>query len=99
MSRLTRDGTAKSVSRNLILRREREEEIFPCSAADHGQDWQAYPQLPPVIEDLGFVAGTLRGFFFPVCYGSVGVQLTRPSALCRGTLTSQCVQKNLNTPV
>ena len=25
---------------------------------------------------LGFVAGTLRGSLFPVCYGSVGVQLT-----------------------
>ena len=48
---------------------------------------------------LGFVGGTLRGSLFPVCYGSVGVQLTRPSALCQGTLTSQCVQKNMNTTV
>ena len=42
-----------------------------------------------------FVAGTLRGSLFPVCYGSVGVQLTWPRALCPDTLTSQCVQKNL----
>ena len=42
MSRLARDGTGKSVSRNQILRREGDEEIFPCSA-DHEQDWQAYP--------------------------------------------------------
>ena len=48
---------------------------------------------------LGFVAGTLRGSRFPVCYVSVGVQLTWPSALCQGTLNSQCVQKNLNTTV
>ena len=49
--------------------------------------------------DLGVVAGTLRGFLFPVCYGSVGVQLTRLSALYQGTLTSECVQKNLNATV
>ena len=48
---------------------------------------------------LGFVAGTLRGYLFPVCCGSVGVQLTCLSALRQGTLTSQCVQKNLNTTV
>ena len=41
MSRLTRDGTAKPVSRNQILRRERGQGIFPCSA-DHKQDWQPY---------------------------------------------------------
>ena len=53
-------------------------EIFPCSA-DHGHDWQADPQLPPVIgapRHLGFVAGTLRGSLSPVCYGSLGVQFT-----------------------
>ena len=35
MSRLTRDGTAEPVSRDQILRREREQEIinFPCSAS------------------------------------------------------------------
>ena len=42
MNRLTRDWTAKSVSRNQILRREREQGNFPCSA-DHGQDCQAHP--------------------------------------------------------
>ena len=43
MSRLTRDGTAESVSRDQILRREqRQGNInFPCSA-DHEQDWQPY---------------------------------------------------------
>ena len=129
MSRLTRDGTAKLVSRNQILRRERGQGIFPCSA-DHKQDWQpyavdlysavchdhtymytyivlsrVYPQLPPVIgapwglkKNLNaFVAGTLRGYFLPVRYGSVGVQLTRLRALYQGTLTSGCVWKNLNT--
>ena len=44
MSRLTRDGTAEPVSRDLILRRAREQGNinFPCSA-DHEQDWQPYP--------------------------------------------------------
>ena len=38
------------------------------------------------------VAGTLRGFLFPVRYDSVGVQLKRLRALCQVTLTSQCVK-------
>ena len=45
MSRLTRDGTAKPVSRDQILRREhggQGKRHFPCSA-DHEQNWQPYP--------------------------------------------------------
>ena len=47
MSRLTRDGTAESVSRDQILQRERGQGNihFPCSA-DHEQDWQPYPVNP-----------------------------------------------------
>ena len=47
MSRLTRDGTTETVSRDQILRHERGQEniIFPCSA-DHEQDWQPYPVDP-----------------------------------------------------
>ena len=47
MSRLTRDGTAKPVSREQILRRERGQVKihFPCSA-DRVQDWQPY-QVDP----------------------------------------------------
>ena len=47
MSRMTRDGIAKPVSRDQILRRERGQENihFPCSA-DHVQDWQPYPVDP-----------------------------------------------------
>ena len=46
MSRLTRDGTAESVSRGQILRRELGQGIiFPCSA-DHEQDWQPCPVDP-----------------------------------------------------
>ena len=43
MSRLTRDGTAETVSRDQILRRERGQEKvhFHCSA-DHVQDGQPY---------------------------------------------------------
>ena len=42
MSKLTRDGTAGPDSRDQTLRRERGQRIinFPCSAADHEQDWQ-----------------------------------------------------------
>ena len=47
MSRLTRDGTAEPVSRDQILRREREQGNihFPCPA-DNEQDWQPYPVDP-----------------------------------------------------
>ena len=47
MSRLTRAGTAKSVSRDQTLRRVRGQGNihFPCSA-DHEQDWQPYPVDP-----------------------------------------------------
>ena len=47
ISRLTRDGTAETVSRDQILRRERGQGNinFPCSA-DHVQDWQPYPVYP-----------------------------------------------------
>ena len=47
MSRLTRDGTAEPVSRDLILRHARGQGNinFPCSA-DHEQDWQPYPVDP-----------------------------------------------------
>ena len=47
MSRLSRDGTAESVSRDQIFRHEREQGNidFPCSA-DHEQNWQPYPVDP-----------------------------------------------------
>ena len=44
LRRLTRDGTVEPVSRDQILRRERGQTIFPCSA-DH-QDWETYPVAP-----------------------------------------------------
>ena len=45
MSKLVRDGTAEPVSRDQILRRERgqQKKHFPCSAADHEQNWQPCP--------------------------------------------------------
>ena len=47
MSRLTRDGTGKPVSRDQILRHVRGQRNinFPCSA-DHEQDWPPYPVDP-----------------------------------------------------
>ena len=56
-----------------------------------------YPQLPPVIGAPWGYCG--RGFLFPVGYGPVGVQLTRLRKLNQGTLTSECVKKNLNATV
>ena len=56
-----------------------------------------YPQLPPVIgAPWGYCS---RGFLFPVDYGSVGVQLTRPRGLNQGTLTLKCVRKKVNATV
>ena len=54
MSKLTRDGTAEPVSRDQILRRERGQRIihFPCSAADHEQDWQPCPVVRPIHTNI-----------------------------------------------
>ena len=47
MSRLTRDGNAKPVSRDQILRRKcGQGSIHFPSLADHEQDWQLYPVDP-----------------------------------------------------
>ena len=48
MSRLTRDGTAESVSRDQILRHERGQGNihFSCSADHVQEDWQPYPVDP-----------------------------------------------------
>ena len=54
MSKLTRVGTAEPVSRDQILRRERGQRIihFPCSAADHEQDWQTYPVVRAIHTNI-----------------------------------------------
>ena len=54
MSKLTRDGTAEPVSRDQILRRERGQRIihFPCSAADHEQDWQPSPVVRAIHTNI-----------------------------------------------
>ena len=47
MNRLTRGGTAESVSRDQILMHERGQGSFHFScSADHLQDWQPYPVDP-----------------------------------------------------
>ena len=65
MSRLTRDGTTESVSRDQILRRIRGQGgiHFPCSA-DHEQDWQPYPVDPNsvICDDHTFI------HVYPVIY-------------------------------
>ena len=54
MSKLTRDGTAEPVSRDQILRRKRGQRIihFPCSAADHEQDWQPCPVVRAIYTNI-----------------------------------------------
>ena len=54
MSKLARDGTAQPVLRDRILRRERGQRIidFPCSAADHEQDWQPCPVVRAIHTDI-----------------------------------------------
>ena len=47
----------------------------------------------------GRLGVTAAGDFFPVDYGSVGVQLTRLRRLNQGILTSECVRKKLNATV
>ena len=54
MSKLTRDGTAEPDSRDQTLRRERGQRIvnFPCSAADHEQDWQPCPVVRAIHTNI-----------------------------------------------
>ena len=54
MSKLTRDGNAKPVSRDQILRRERGQRKthFPCSATDHEQDWQPCPVVRAIHTNI-----------------------------------------------
>ena len=62
IGRLTRDGTAETVSRDQILRRERGQGNinFPCSA-DPEQDWQPYPADPyscySLCDDYTYIPG------------------------------------------
>ena len=59
-SKLTRDGTAEPVSRDHILRRERGQRIvhFPCSAADHEQDWQPCPVVMAIHTNIALYTHT-----------------------------------------
>ena len=54
MSKLTRDGTAEPVSRDQVLRREWGQRIihFPCSAADHEQDWEPCPVVRAIHTNI-----------------------------------------------
>ena len=51
MSRLTQFGTAKPISRDQILRRERGQgNINSLCSADHEQVWQSYPVDPYSVD-------------------------------------------------
>ena len=85
---------AKSVSRNQILRREREQRNVSCSA-DHGQDWQAYPQLPPVIGAPRVCCGHASGISFPrlLWFGGYATHVTQCSVLGYSYFT-MCSEKS-----
>ena len=82
MSKLTRDGTAEPVSRDQILRRERGQRgiHFPCSAADHEQDWQPYPAVVVVVVFTLKAVPVSTQYFLT----SVLVQLTRTPSVVTG---------------
>ena len=65
MSKLTRDGTAEPVSRDQIPRRERGQRIihFPCSAADHEQDWQPCPVVRAILTNIVLPTYTYRSSY------------------------------------
>ena len=54
MGKLLRDGTVEPVSRDQILRRERGQRKihFPCSAADHEQDWYPCPVVRAIHTNI-----------------------------------------------
>ena len=55
MIRLTQDGTAKPVSRDQILRRERGQgNIHSLCSSDHEQVWQFYP-VGPYSDDFTYI--------------------------------------------
>ena len=78
MSKLTRDGTAESVLRDQILRRERGQRIiyFPCSAADHEQDWQPCPVVRAIHTNIVLHTHTCAGGLTAV--NVIGMQLRDP---------------------
>ena len=60
MSKLTRDGTAEPVLQDQILRRKRgqRKNHFPCSAADHEQDWQPCPVVRAIHTNINLYTHT-----------------------------------------
>ena len=82
MSRLTRDGTAETVSRDQILRHVRGQGNipFPCSV-DHEQDWQPYLVDPysAICDDHTYPRGHKLTILFANCAvsnpGSIAVVL------------------------
>ena len=91
MSRLTRDGTAKPVSRDQILRRVRGQGNihFPCSA-DHEQDWQPYPVDPYSAESADHTYttrdGTDESLARPKCLALPGPDTTTTFQLVTETI-------------
>ena len=111
MSRLTRDGTAKPVSRNQIFRRERRRKFFPGPDDHVNRIGNLLVVLYSAICDdntyiYTVVVCTLNFRLLSGHLRVIAVGDSFPRRLwfggCRlkqGTLTSICVRKNLNATV
>ena len=78
MSRLTRDGTAKPVSRDQILRRERgqgniHQYIHFLRSAGHEQDWQLYPVATVYVMTVHCCQTFFSCSLFPVQQTTSGI--------------------------
>ena len=71
-----------------------DKEMFPCSA-DHGQDWQAYPQLPPAMGAPRVCCGHASGISFPrlLWFGGRATQVTQCSVPGYSYFT-MCLEKS-----
>ena len=68
MSRLTRDGTAETVSRDQILRRERGQgNIHSLCPADHEQVWLSYPVNPYSADFIYILCLYIKQYRYNVC--------------------------------
>ena len=63
MSRLTRDGTTETVSRDQIHRRERGQGNIVSYSTDHEQDWQPYTVDPysVICNDHTYIRSDILG--------------------------------------
>ena len=90
---LTRDGTVEPVSRDLIVRREREQGNvhFPCSA-DHEQDWQPYRVIYTLLYVV-IIHTYQHAHFMPIVgVGKRGAYFNWSMVICQGSTRSELLR-------